>query len=234
MKKYIIFGGGSYLSDIFDLIHANNGRVWKIFQNMPEITKAGDLTLRQRVSLLDYAVEIYENLETFKPEKDAAYVIGCITVHKYVLIQELKSKYGLEVASLIHPRAHLGAHVHVGEGVTVGPMTVAAPNVYLDDFCAVNRAVSLGHDARIGKYSRVGPSVALAGGTRVGDKCSIGISATVLDHVTIGDWSIVGAGALATKDIPERVVAYGAPAKVIRKNEEIDFVVYQSNRAIII
>jgi maltose O-acetyltransferase len=38
--------------------------------------------------------------------------------------------------------------------------------------------------------------------------------------VTIGDNVIIGAGSVVTKSIPDNVVAYGNPCKVIRKNEE--------------
>ena len=63
--KYIIFGGGSFLSDVFDLIHAVNGTVYKIFLNMPEADRSGDIGSKQRVSWLSYDVNIYESLQEF-------------------------------------------------------------------------------------------------------------------------------------------------------------------------
>ena len=35
--------------------------------------------------------------------------------------------------------------------------------------------------------------------------------------VTIGENSVIGAFSFVTKDIPDNVVAYGVPAKVVRK-----------------
>ena len=35
----------------------------------------------------------------------------------------------------------------------------------------------------------------------------------------IGKNSIIGAGSVVTKDIPDNVIAYGNPCKIIRKNE---------------
>ena len=47
--------------------------------------------------------------------------------------------------------------------------------------------------------------------------CRIGSHSTVLPGVTIGKNSIVGAHSLVNKDIPDNVVAFGVPAKVMRK-----------------
>ena len=40
--------------------------------------------------------------------------------------------------------------------------------------------------------------------------------AVILPGVTIGDNSVIGAGSVVTKDIPEGVVAFGNPCRVIR------------------
>jgi galactoside O-acetyltransferase len=40
----------------------------------------------------------------------------------------------------------------------------------------------------------------------------------ILHQVKIGKNSIIGAGSVVTKDIPDNVVAYGSPCRVIREN----------------
>jgi acetyltransferase-like isoleucine patch superfamily enzyme len=49
------------------------------------------------------------------------------------------------------------------------------------------------------------------------NNCRIGSHSTILPGVTIGKNSIIGAHSLVTKDIPDNVVAFGVPAKVVRK-----------------
>jgi len=44
----------------------------------------------------------------------------------------------------------------------------------------------------------------------------VGSHSTILPGVTIGENSIVGAHSLVTQNIPDNVIAFGAPAKVIR------------------
>ncbi len=48
----------------------------------------------------------------------------------------------------------------------------------------------------------------------------IGSHSTVLPGVTIGENSIIGAHSLVIEDIPDDVVAFGVPAKVVRRINE--------------
>jgi len=47
--------------------------------------------------------------------------------------------------------------------------------------------------------------------------CKIGTHSVVMPGVTIGENSIIGAFSFVNHDIPKNVVAFGVPAKVIRK-----------------
>ena len=90
MQKYIIFGISPILSDIFDIIHANHGKVYKIYQNMPEVKKERDLGFRERIALLGYDVKIYDSLDHFEPERGCLYIIGTPSPQKYRLIEEMQ------------------------------------------------------------------------------------------------------------------------------------------------
>jgi maltose O-acetyltransferase len=50
----------------------------------------------------------------------------------------------------------------------------------------------------------------------LGENVWLGARVIVTKGVTIGDGSVVGAGSVVTRDLPPRVLAAGAPAKVIR------------------
>jgi acetyltransferase-like isoleucine patch superfamily enzyme len=49
------------------------------------------------------------------------------------------------------------------------------------------------------------------------ENCKVGSHSVIMPGVTIGRNSIVGACSLVTSDIPENVIAFGVPAKVIKK-----------------
>jgi acetyltransferase-like isoleucine patch superfamily enzyme len=48
------------------------------------------------------------------------------------------------------------------------------------------------------------------------NNCRIGSHSTILPGVSIGKNSIIGAHSLVNKDIPDNVIAFGVPAKVVR------------------
>ncbi len=51
----------------------------------------------------------------------------------------------------------------------------------------------------------------------IGSNCFIGSGAIISGNVKIGDYSVVAAGAVVTKNVPEKVVVAGVPAKVIKE-----------------
>ena len=216
MRKFIIFGIGSYLSDIFDIIHCNDGKVHKIFQNIPEIIADRTISLKERLSFLPYDVQVYDSLVEFKPEPGCEYALGCTVVEKDRLVNHLRAHHTLYFTPLVHQRAHLGSNVVIGEGVLIAPHATVSPNTVLGRFSFINRAASIGHDVHIGEYSRVGPSAAIAAFCKIGCRTSVNIGATVIDRIHIGDNSVVGAGALVTRDLPDNVVAFGTPANIVR------------------
>ena len=52
----------------------------------------------------------------------------------------------------------------------------------------------------------------------IGNNVWIGGGAIIMPGVTIGNNVVIGAGSIVTKDIPNDVVAYGNPCRVMRKN----------------
>jgi len=59
-----------------------------------------------------------------------------------------------------------------------------------------------------------------SGRVTIGNNVVFGRNVTVLKGVTIGDNCIIGTGAIVTKDIPDKSVAVGVPARVISTLED--------------
>ena len=56
--------------------------------------------------------------------------------------------------------------------------------------------------------------------TRVCKGATIGAGSTILPGITIGEGAMIGAGSVVTKDIPERELWIGNPARFVKKINE--------------
>ena len=84
---------------------------------------------------------------------------------------------------------------------------------------SVNRNVTVGHLADIHDFATLNPGCNIAGYCEIGEGTTIGMGSNIIDGRKIGKNTIIGAGAVVTKHIPDNVIAYGNPAKVIRENK---------------
>ena len=54
----------------------------------------------------------------------------------------------------------------------------------------------------------------------IGDRVWIGENAVILAGVSVGSGSIIGANSVVTKSVPDRCIAAGAPAQVVKVWDE--------------
>jgi acetyltransferase-like isoleucine patch superfamily enzyme len=91
--------------------------------------------------------------------------------------------------------------------------------ITIGDDCQISQFVSIiatNHGTLLGKPIRDQAHDLRRAGVRIGNDVWIGANSVVLPGTSIGDGSIVGAGSVVLSDIPEYVVAAGAPATVRR------------------
>jgi len=108
----------------------------------------------------------------------------------------------------------------LGQGCVVNPICTIAGHTTISDNVYINRSVSIGHHTLIGENTSINPGVNISGNVIIGRNCQIGVGSTIIDNIKIGDNVIIGAGSVVTKNIPDNVVAYGNPCKIIRENKD--------------
>lgn len=94
-----------------------------------------------------------------------------------------------------------GCCIHASKEVILGERCLLAEGVMIADYTF--------HEISPCTPAKLAPIV-------IGSNVWLGVRALVMPGVTIGDHSVIGAGAVVTRSIPERSVAAGSPARVIR------------------
>lgn len=119
--------------------------------------------------------------------------------------------------SAVHPSAIVAADIKLGSGVVIMPGAVLVTGCEIGDGCLINTAASLDHDGYMAGYSSLAPGVVTGGRVRIGQRSSLGLGAKVIHNITIGADTVIGAGALVLRNVPELVVAYGYPCRVVKQ-----------------
>ena len=148
------------------------------------------------------------------------------------LIREILGKTG-QVINIEAPfRCDYGYNIEVGENfyanynftvldvgkVRIGANVQIAPNVSI---------YTAGHplhpDSRNSGYE-------YGIGVTIGDNVWIGGSVCILPGVTVGNNVVIGAGSVVTRDVPDNVLAFGNPCRVVREITEDDRDYYWRDR----
>jgi sugar O-acyltransferase (sialic acid O-acetyltransferase NeuD family) len=122
----------------------------------------------------------------------------------------------LRFVNAIHPTVVLGENVSIGEGVVIGPGSIIGAGTFVGDFVSIGSSVVLGVNNHLGSFSSLSNGVVTGGLTRMKEFAAAAPGAILLDRLCVGSNTVVGSGSMVMADLPDNVLAYGSPAKVIR------------------
>lgn len=174
------------------------------------------------------SIEDFRKWKDYKNYKEKMGFIICIS-NPNGKIREQKAQtlisLGLKPISLIAKSAKIAKDVVLGNGLQILENVVIHPGSKIGNYCIFLSNSLIDHDCIIGKCVELAGGVNLAGRIHIGDYSWLGIGSTVFadqnsnEPRRIGSNCIIGAASLVNKDIPNNYVAYGVPAKKIRKND---------------
>lgn len=123
------------------------------------------------------------------------------------------------IATLLHPSATISRYAQIGEGTIVCANTVINVAAKIGRGCIVNTSTSVDHDCQIEDYVHLAPGTRLAGDVKVGQGTFVGIGSAIIQGILLGNNCVLGAGSTLLYDLPDRSIAVGTPAKVIKQND---------------
>lgn len=211
MKRIVLLGGGTHVSYCIDIIQ-----------------KEQKYTI---VGITDPYLEVGTEIMGFKiigKQEDLGELIskynieaGIITIgdnwtRKLVFDVVVSKIPSFKFVSSIHPSVIIGSNVVIGKGTVIMAGCIISPNVVIGEFCFFATGAILEHDSLMNDFSSLSAGSVTGGKVVIGKYSAITLGVTVFDRTKIGEHTVIGSGSLVTKDIPEKVIAYGSPAKVIR------------------
>jgi UDP-2-acetamido-3-amino-2,3-dideoxy-glucuronate N-acetyltransferase len=140
-----------------------------------------------------------------------------VTIYHYVNL------YGCEIGD----NTRIGSFVEIQKGAKIGKNCKISSHTFICEGVTIDDNVFIGHNVTF--INDLFPRAINADGslqadddwtcipTTVGKGASIGSSVTILAGISIGSNALIGAGSVVTKDVPERTVVAGNPAKFLRR-----------------
>jgi UDP-2-acetamido-3-amino-2,3-dideoxy-glucuronate N-acetyltransferase len=145
-----------------------------------------------------------------------------VKLRKNVKIFSFVNLYGCEIGE----NSKIGTFVEIQKNAVVGRNCKISSHTFICEGVSIEDDVFIGHNVTF--INDLYPHSTTVGDrmqteddwkvvpTLVKKGASIGSSATILAGVTIGEYAMVGAGAVVTKDVPNRTIVAGNPARVLR------------------
>ena len=166
-------------------------RFRNLFYRLQGVKIQGYVWLRQ--------IEIPRNYSDIQLQRSVALDRGVTLLCSGVLTEKPKIYIG--------ERTYINRNTFVDatEQIWIGKDCAIGPNCYITD-----------HDHGLNPSLPPLDQPMVSKPTFIGNQVWLGAHVTVLKGVKIGDQAVIGAGSVVTRNIPERTIAVGVPAKVIK------------------
>ncbi|MCF8296005.1 MAG: hypothetical protein K9J13_00550 [Saprospiraceae bacterium] len=213
-EKIIIWGSKNHARYTIDTIEK---------EDKYKIECLYDPTLNDDIEVYGYHVfGIQKSFSEIVRSKDifgGIIAIGDNWVRKLMYDEIVKSIPDFKFVSIIHPNAQIGRNTIIGDGALIMAGVIVNTDAQVGKCCFLATKASLEHNCIMRDFSSISAGVITGGHTEIGELSALTLGVITFDHVKIGNQSVIGAASLVTRDIPDNVVAYGIPAKIVRKRK---------------
>lgn len=216
--KFLIWGAKGHAKVLTEIIHLNGAQVIALV----DIDAATPSPINGLEVIAGY--DGYRNwIDSFKVssnlqigEISAISAIGGNRGNDRLYYLGVFQRDGFKTPSLVHPRAHVSHGTVIGSNSQVCAFAFIGVDVVIGNACILNTKATIDHESTLGDGVHLAPGATLCGCVKIGNNTFIGAGAVVLPNLVIGNNCIIGAGAVVTKNVPDNVLSYGNPAKLVK------------------
>jgi sugar O-acyltransferase (sialic acid O-acetyltransferase NeuD family) len=211
VKNIVLIGGGNQAHYTIDIVE-KEGK-YNIVGIIDSIHEVG--SDRFGYKILGRQENISQLIKEYNIE-GGVISIGDNWSRYYVYNQILELVPTFIFVNAIHPSVIIGNNVKLGVGIVAMAGCIFNPKSQIGDFTFFATGAQVEHDCQIGDFSSISAGSITGGYVKLGKFSAITLGVTVVDRLEIGENTVVGSGSLVTKSLPDNVLAYGSPAKVMR------------------
>jgi sugar O-acyltransferase (sialic acid O-acetyltransferase NeuD family) len=209
-KQLLIMGTTPFATVFADVFDSVDGfRVSGFIENLDKA--------RAEARLLDLPIHWIDELDD---GGGCRWAICCLATPRRDSFVRQVAERGVPFATLAHPTATVSARSTLGEGASLDVGVIVAAYSSIGRHVRIGRGATIGHHLRIHDFATLMPGVNIASETEIGPGATVGMGATVIEGRRVGAGSVVGAGAVVTADVPDRCLAAGVPARVVKSDLE--------------
>ncbi len=212
MKTLIIFGASGFGREVAWAVERVNKKIptWNLLGFIDD-----DETL-QNTMINEYPVlgktdDIVRYLDSY-----FVIAVGASKTREKIVNRMRTVNPDIKFGTIIDPSVEISDLVTIDEGSIICAHTIITVNISIGKHVIINLDCTIGHDARLEDFVTLYPSVNVSGMTNIGHAVELGTGTQIIQGKRIGAYSIVGAGAVVVKDIPEKCIAVGNPAKPMK------------------
>lgn len=134
---------------------------------------------------------------------------------RFEIIEKCQRK-GVKFPTIISPDAIVDESVQIEEGTVVFSGAVVNVGTTIGAFSIINTRSVIDHDCCIGNNCSISPGAVLCGAVTIDDRVFVGAGTVVKDSVSIGEDILIGTQSNVVKNLTNKGVYFGNPAKLIR------------------
>jgi len=127
---------------------------------------------------------------------------------------------GWEAVNIIHPTAVVSPKAKIGNGVLIEAGCMVTPQPVIGNNVVLNCGTQVNHDNVVEDHVYIASGVVLSGTVHIGENALLDDGVVVAVGRNVGAGSIVGAGSVVTRNVPDHVIAYGVPCRIVRRNDK--------------